>query len=84
MVGPPARGWEVLQVILVSRVNGTDLWLNPMLVESVERTHDSIVTLTNGHKYILRDTPEEITEKTMAFYRRIGLVGEAGNMGGTE
>lgn len=62
-------------MIQLTRLNGTDLWLNPLLIESVERTPDSIVTLTNGHKYVIREAPDAIIERTANFYRQIGLIG---------
>ena len=61
-------------MISVKRLNGTDLWLNPLLIESVESTPDSIITLSNGHKYVVHDSPEEIVDKTSAFMRTIGIV----------
>lgn len=62
-------------MIALTRINGSGLWLNPLLIESIERTPDSIVTLTNGHKYIIRESPEEIAERVTRFLRAIGLVG---------
>ena len=64
-------------MILVSRLNGTDLWLNPLLIEAMEHTPDTVVTLTNGHKYVLRESPDVITTRIREFYQRIGLVGKA-------
>lgn len=61
-------------MILLSRLNGTDIWLSPHHIESVERTPDTIVTLTNGHKYVVRETPEEICDRSVRYYQRIGLV----------
>jgi flagellar protein FlbD len=69
------RGGEVSGVIALKRINGSDIWLNPMLIESVERTPDSIVTLTNGHKYVIRESPEEIITKIQDFMRQVGLLG---------
>ncbi|MCY0887214.1 MAG: flagellar FlbD family protein [Alicyclobacillaceae bacterium] len=62
-------------MIALKRINGSDIWLNPMLIESVERTPDSIVTLTNGHKYVIRESPEEIITKVQDFMKQVGLLG---------
>lgn len=62
-------------MIQLTRLNNTDLWLNPLLIESVEATPDSIVTLTNGHKYVIREAPDTIIGKMTNFYRQIGLIG---------
>lgn len=45
------------------------------MIESIEATPDTIVTLTNGHKYVLLDTPEGIVEKSVEYLHRIGIIG---------
>lgn len=62
-------------MISVERLNGSALWLNPLMIEIIESTPDTIVTLNNGHKYVLRDTPEGIREKVVEFLLQIGIVG---------
>ena len=62
-------------MIYVERLNGSVMWLNPLLIESIESTPDTIVTLTNGHKYVLLDTPEGIVEKSVEYLHRIGIAG---------
>lgn len=65
-------------MIKLSRLNGSDLWLNPLLIEVMESTPDSIVTMTNGHKYIVRDTPDEIVHRITQFLREVGNLSVAG------
>jgi flagellar protein FlbD len=62
-------------MILVSRLNGSDLWLNPLLIESVEQTPDTVITMTNGHKYVVQQTAAEIAEQIRLYHRSIGQVG---------
>lgn len=61
-------------MIRLTRLNGSDLWLNAVHIETVEATPDSVITMTNGHKYVVRETPEELTEQVVGFLRAIGLV----------
>ncbi len=61
-------------MIRLTRLNGSDLWINALLIETVEATPDSVITMSNGHKYVVRDTPEELTEQIADFLRTIGLV----------
>ena len=68
-------------MILLTRLNGTDLWLNPLLMESLEQTPDTVVTLTNGHKYVVRQTADEIASDVVRFYRGIGLTGALAGKG---
>ncbi|MCL6442024.1 MAG: flagellar FlbD family protein [Alicyclobacillus sp.] len=65
-------------MIQVTRINGKTLWLNPLLVETLEATPDTIITLHNGHKYIVRESPEEVAEQMAAYFVRIGLVAAEG------
>lgn len=67
-------------MIRLERMNGTELWINPIHIESVERTPDTVVTLTNGHKYIVAQIPEEITQRIGLFWSGIGLVGTVGSL----
>jgi len=62
-------------VIQLTRFNNSELWLNPLLIESVEPTPDTIVTLAHGHKYVVRETPQEVAAQIMTFMKQIGLVG---------
>lgn len=61
-------------MIHLTRLNGTELWVNPLLIETIERTPDTIVTLTNSHKYVVRDTPDEIRLAAIHYLREIGIV----------
>lgn len=56
-------------MIRLTRIDGTTFWLNPDLIEVVEATHDTHITLVNGHKYVCSDTPDVIAER-IAEYRR--------------
>jgi flagellar protein FlbD len=50
-------------VILVHRLRGEPMFLNDDLIESIEATPDTVVTLVDGKKLILADTPEELVER---------------------
>ncbi|GMA59013.1 flagellar protein FlbD [Alicyclobacillus sacchari] len=60
-------------MIRVTRLNGSELWLNPLLVETIEATPDSVITMANGHKYVVVEDPGVITSKLIDIYRQIGL-----------
>ncbi|WP_067617194.1 flagellar FlbD family protein [Alicyclobacillus acidiphilus] len=60
-------------MIRLTRLKGSELWLNPLLVESVEATPDSVVTMANGHKYIVVEDTQTIAALFISFYREIGL-----------
>jgi flagellar protein FlbD len=56
-------------MIELTRIDGTTFLVNPDLIEIVEATHDTHVTLTNGHKYVCTDAPATIVERIVEFRR---------------
>jgi len=47
-------------MITVTRFNGGPFALNPDLIERVEATPDTVITLVDGAKYVVRESVEEI------------------------
>ncbi|MCL6631984.1 MAG: flagellar FlbD family protein [Alicyclobacillus herbarius] len=62
-------------MIQLTRINGSAVWLNPLLVESIEQTPDSVVTLSNSHKYVVRESPEQIRSAIVEFWSATGWMG---------
>ena len=58
-------------MIEVTRLNGSIFFLNPDMILTLEATPDTIVTLTSGEKLVVKDTPEQIIDRFVAFKRRI-------------
>ena len=58
-------------MIAVRRLNNEVMMVNPDLIESLEATPDTVVTLTSGNKLIVRDSMDEVREKIIEFKRRI-------------
>ncbi|MCG0313866.1 MAG: flagellar FlbD family protein [Calditerricola sp.] len=63
-------------MILLTRLNGSQFSLNAFLIETVEETPDTVVTLVNGKKYIVRESMVEVVERVRAFLKevRVGKV----------
>lgn len=61
-------------MIKLTRFNGTEFYLNPLHIESVEETPDTVITLFNGKKVIVKEKVDEITESMKIFFGRIGLM----------
>ena len=47
-------------MIDVTRMNGTVLTVNTDLIEFVEETPDTVITLTTGRKIIVKESRQEI------------------------
>ncbi len=57
-------------MILVTRLNGRAFVLNSDLIETIEPTPDTVITLTNGAKYIVSESVEVILERIAGFRAR--------------
>lgn len=58
-------------MIPLRRLNNQPVVVNCDLIESIEATPDTVVTLTSGNKLIVRESLEEITRRVIDFKRRI-------------
>lgn len=58
-------------MIPLRRLNNQPIIVNCDLIESIESTPDTVVTLTSGNKLIVRDSLEEIRKKVVEFKREI-------------
>ncbi|MEW6546440.1 MAG: flagellar FlbD family protein [Bacillota bacterium] len=58
-------------MIRVTRLNGHEMVLNADLIETVEATPDTVISLTTGRKILVREAPEEITRRVVAYRRAI-------------
>ena len=57
-------------VIDVTRINNTRFVLNCDLIQTVEETPDTVITLTTGTKYVVKESCEEI-KKVLEYKRSI-------------
>ena len=58
-------------MIKISRINGEQLVINCELIETVEETPDTIITLSNGKKFVTKDTVNDIIEKVIEYKKNI-------------
>jgi flagellar protein FlbD len=64
-------------MIHVTRINQQALVLNSDLIEHIQVTPDTVITMTNGQKLVVADSAEAVVEKIVAFRRSIyGIPGE--------
>ena len=62
-------------MIQVTRLDGREMLLNPELLESIESTPETVVTLSNGRKLVVRESPQELAERVTNYRRKIAGVG---------
>lgn len=57
-------------MIMITRTNGTKVYINPELIQSVEATPDTVITLAGNKVMIVKDTPHEIAERFIEYRRK--------------
>jgi flagellar protein FlbD len=58
-------------MITLTRLNGTKYYLNADLIVSVEGTPDTVISLINGAKFIVRNRPEEVINMIIQYQRQV-------------
>jgi flagellar protein FlbD len=58
-------------MIAVTRLNGTQMMVNADLIETLEATPDTVMTLTNEHKFVIRESIDEVVARVIAFKRQV-------------
>ncbi|MER3452817.1 MAG: hypothetical protein C4344_03895 [Acidimicrobiia bacterium] len=54
-------------MIWVTRLNGSEIVVNADLIEIVESTPDTVLTLVDGKKYVVHESAEEIIDRIRAY-----------------
>ena len=58
-------------MIRLTRLKGGPFLLNPDLIEHVEVTPDTVINLTTGHQFMVRESAEEVVSRVLEFRRAI-------------
>ena len=59
-------------MIEVHRLNGELFLLNSDMIETVDCTPDTVVRLVNGHRYVIKESFDDIRSATVNFRRSAG------------
>ena len=62
---------RVTRLIEVTRLKGSKITLNAELIELVEETPDTVITLTSGRKYVVSEDAKVIRELVISYKRSI-------------
>jgi len=58
-------------MIAVTRLNDKRFILNAELIKTVEKTPDTMITLTTGDKMMVKETMEEVVQRAVEYGRLI-------------
>jgi len=58
-------------VIVVTKLNGKPVVVNAELIKLMESTPDTLITLTSGDHFMVKEEVEEVVERAVEYARRI-------------
>ncbi|MBB6216481.1 flagellar protein FlbD [Anaerosolibacter carboniphilus] len=58
-------------MIKVSRLSGESYIVNSELIEFIEATPDTVITLTTGKKVVVKENVEEIVQRAIEYKQKI-------------
>lgn len=58
-------------MIKVTRLNNEPIYINSSLIEFIESTPDTMITLTTGKKVIVTESVEDVIDRIVAYGARI-------------
>ena len=58
-------------MIRLTRINHIPLVLNSDLIEHMETTPDTVISMTNGQKFVVLESTDEVIRKVIEFRREI-------------
>ena len=57
-------------MIFLTKLDGKEFLLNEKMIETVSETPDTVIVLSNGHSYIVRESMKELQTKILEYNRQ--------------
>lgn len=58
-------------MLKLSKINGKEFYVNPEMIKAVEKNGDTILTLSNQERILIRQSPEEICALFMNYKKQL-------------
>lgn len=73
------------RMIFLTKLDGKQFMLNEQMIEIVNETPDTVIVLSNGHSYIVRESMRELNDKICEYnrQRRRAVLHRQSNGGGS-
>lgn len=59
-------------MIRVSRLDGKEFVINALLIETVEAVPDTVISLTTGRKFVVKEAVDIVIDRVVEFHQKIG------------
>ncbi|MCA1062379.1 flagellar FlbD family protein [Rossellomorea sp. AcN35-11] len=70
-------------MITLTRLNGKSFTLNAIYIETVEAFPDTTILLTNGRRYVVKESVDEVQTLTLSFFQKANLLSSQPEGGST-
>ncbi len=60
------------KMVKVTRLDGKEYWINPHQIEYMEQNPDLTLIMLSGKHVVVREAPEAVIERIIAYRRLIG------------
>ena len=60
-----------LRMIILKNLRGDEFAINCDLIETISENPDTTMLLTNGRVYIVKESMQEVIDKTIEYHRKI-------------
>ncbi|MCA0148628.1 MULTISPECIES: flagellar FlbD family protein [Rossellomorea] len=61
-------------MITLTRLNGKSFTLNALYIETVEAFPDTTILLTNGRRYVVKESVDEVNSRSLTFFQKVNLL----------
>jgi len=58
-------------MIKLTKLDGSEMYINPDLIETIEETPDTHITLMNSNRYLVRESARRVVDRIVVFKARI-------------
>lgn len=58
-------------MIKLTKLNNDKIYINEILIEFIEETPDTVITLTTGKKIIVKETVEVVINEIIEYQKRV-------------
>lgn len=58
-------------MIKLTRLDGTEYFLNPHQIEYIEATPDTVISLSSGRKFIVKESVDKVIRDVIKYRKRL-------------
>lgn len=60
-------------MIIVTRLNNSKFWVNADMIEFIEETPDTVISLINGNKIVIKESADTVVNSVIQFRQQVSF-----------